>query len=371
MKKTIAFVTNNYTPYSGGVVSSIDVTVAQLRERGHEVHIICPDFLGRKHNDPEGVIRLPSLFRFRYKRNHMMIPWRPKHHLHSILEKLNPDVVHVHHPFLLGPMAGAWAKRRAVKTVFTYHTIYEEYLHYLPLPAWLLRPIVIKRVLRFCRLVDQIIVPSSGIENYLSAHGITNSTIIPSGLQDQFVGEPFVRKELRKPYQLLYVGRFVQEKNIPLLFDLMKKLPDSFTLTLVGYGEYTDYLKEYAYETCGLSSERVQFIIKPDKKTLRDYYQNAHLFLFPSQSDTQGLVLAESMAGSTPVIALDGVGQRDLIQDGQNGFLVHTLDEMRDRIVQVISDDALYEKLQRNAWQAAQLYDPKKLVEQIIELYEG
>ncbi len=82
------------------------------------------------------------------------------------------------------------------------------------------------------------------------------------------------------------------------------------------------------------------------------------------------MVLAESMAGSTPVIALDGVGQRDLINDGQNGFLVHSLDEMRDRIVQVVSDDDLYAQLQRNAWQSAQAYDPKKLVDQVIALYE-
>ena len=370
MKQTIAFVTNNYTPYSGGVVSSIDATVAQLRERGHEVYIIAPDFLGRKHNDPEGVIRLPSLFRFRYKRNHMMIPWRMNYRLSRILERLNPEVVHVHHPFLLGPMAVSWAKRNGVKAIFTYHTIYEKYLHYLPLPSWLLRPIVIKRVLRFCGLIDQIIVPSSGIKNYLSTHSITNSTIIPSGLQDQFLGQLFVSKKLHNPYRLLYVGRFVQEKNIPLLFDLMKQLSDEFTLTLVGYGEYLDYLKKYAYETCGLSPERVQFIIKPDKQTLCDLYANAHLFLFPSQSDTQGLVLAESMACSTPVIALDGVGQRDLINDGQNGFLVHSLGEMRDRILRVVADAALYEKLQRNAWQTAQAYDPKKLVEQIIALYE-
>ncbi len=371
MKQTIAFVTNNYTPYSGGVVSSIDATVAQLRDRGHEVYIIAPDFLGRKHNDPEGVIRIPSLVRFTHKQNHMMIPWRMNYRLSRILKRLNPEVVHVHHPFLLGPMAVSWAKKRGIKTVFTYHTIYEKYLHYLPLPSWLLRPIVIKRVLRFCGLIDQIIVPSSGIKNYLSTHSITNSTIIPSGLQDHFLGQPLVPKKLHNPYRLLYVGRFVQEKNIPFLFDLMKQLSDEFTLTLVGYGEYLEQLKEYAYETCGLSPTRVQFIIKPDKQTLCDLYANAHLFLFPSQSDTQGLVLAESMACSTPVIALDGVGQRDLINDGQNGFLVHSLGEMCDRILRVVADAALYEKLQRNAWQTAQAYDPEKFVELIIALYEG
>jgi glycosyltransferase involved in cell wall biosynthesis len=300
----------------------------------------------------------------------MIIPWRPKHNLQRILNKLNPHVIHIHHPFLLGPMAISWAKNKGIKTLFTYHTIYEKYLHYVPLPAWLLRPLVTRWVLHCCRSVDQIIVPSSGIKNYLSGHGITHSTIIPSGLQELFLEQPLTPKKLQNPYRLLYVGRFVSEKNIPFLFDLLVQLPDSFFLTLVGYGEQLDFLKHYAYEMCGLSSERVQFIIKPNKQTLRDYYLNAHLFLFPSQSDTQGLVLVESMACSTPVIALDGVGQRDLIKDGANGFLVHNLDEMREMILRVVSDDELYKQLQQNSWQTAQAYDPKKLVERIIALYD-
>lgn len=371
MKKTIAFITNNYTPYSGGVVSSIDATVVQLRDQGHDVFIICPDFLGKKHDDPEGVIRIPSLVRFKHKQNHMMIPWRPKRHLHQIFERLKPDVIHIHHPFLLGPMAVAWAQKRNIKTVFTYHTIYEQYLHYLPLPAWVSKPVVTKLVLQFCRSVDQIIVPSAGIKTYLAAHEIENTTIIPSGVQEHFLGQSFVPKKLQPPYRLLYVGRFVKEKNIAVLLDVMRQLPDTFMLTLVGYGEYLEQLKTYAYETSNLSPDRVQFVIKPDQQTLGDLYTNAHLFLFPSQSDTQGLVLAESMASSTPVIALDGVGQRDVIKEGENGFIVHSLDEMRDRIIQVVSDDELYEKFQQVAWQTAQSYDPKRLVDQIIALYEG
>lgn len=371
MNKTIAFVTNNYTPYSGGVVSSINATVDQLRDRGYKVYIICPDFLGKSHDDPDGVIRLPSLFHFKYKQNHMMVPWRPNHHLRRVLAAIHPDVVHVHHPFFLGPLAVLWAQEHRIKTVFTYHTMYEKYLHYLPLlPTWLFKTVIIKRVLRFCRSVDQIVVPSAGMKSYLAAHGVTNTTIIPSGLQNHFLEKPCMFKKLQKPYQLLYVGRFVKEKNIPLLFDLLGQLPDSFSLTLVGYGEQLDQLKEYAYERCRLSPERVRFMIKPDKQTLRDQYLNAHLFLFPSQSDTQGLVLVESMACSTPVVALDGVGQRDVIVPGENGFLVHTLEAMRDTILMLVAHEELYARLQRNAWITARAYDPKRLVDRLITLYE-
>lgn len=370
MHKTIAFVTNNYTPYSGGVVSSINATVAQLRKRGYRIYIICPNFLGNGHQDGEGVIRLPAALRFTYKQNPMVMPWRWNYHLHRVLSELKPMVVHVHHPFLLGPMAVDWAKKNRVKTVFTYHTIYEQYLHYIPLPNWLLEPIVRKRVLSFCSNVYHVVVPSGGMKKYLAAHQI-DSTIVPSGIEHHFLKNPYCPKELHVPYQLLYVGRFVREKNIEMLLQLMSLLSPLFNLTLVGYGEHYDYLQRYAYEQCNLPRDRVQFVIKPDKQTIAHYYKKARLFLFPSQSDTQGLVLAESMACSTPVIALEGVGQRDIIQHGHNGFLVSDIDEMASTIMRVVADDELYSALQRNAWHTAQAYDPQKLIEQLIALYEA
>ncbi len=371
MKHTIAFVTNNYTPYSGGVVSSINATVNQLQKRGHDVFIITLDFLGTKHDDPEYVIRVPSLFRCMYRKNHMAFPWRGKYYLETILQKINPTVIHVHHPFLLGYMAVQYAKKRGIKTVFTYHTIYEAYVHYVPLPAWLVRPIVKKLVLRCCKKVDQIIVPSSGIKNYLADHGITHTTVIPSGLQESFLKRPFIKKKVQKPYQLLYVGRFVEEKNIPYLLDVIAQLPKAYTLALVGYGSYTDSLQEYAYKTCGLSEDRVRFIIKPDKQVLLEMYAQSHLFLFTSQSDTQGLVLAEAMAHSTPAVALDGIGQRDIIKNGVNGFIVDDRHDMREKIIMSLEDDELYYHLQYNAWRTAQQYDPEKIVERVLGLYVG
>lgn len=370
MKHTIAFVTNNYTPYSGGVVSSINAAVSQLQKCGHDVHIITLDFLGAQHDDPEYVIRIPSLFRCMYKKNYMAIPWWPQYHLCKILKEINPDVVHVHHPFLLGPIAVKWAKKMNIRTIFTYHTVYEDYVHYVPLPAWLAKPMVKKMVLWFCKTVDQIIVPSSGIKEYLAQHNITNTTIIPSGLQERFLDQPFVKKKLQAPYQLLYLGRFTKEKNIPFILDVIAKLPDEFELTLVGYGSYTDYLREYAYKILNFSPDRVRFIIKPDKQKLLDLYRSAHLFLFPSQSDTQGLVLAESMASSTPVVTLDGMGQRDSIRNGKNGFVVRDSDEMLEKIMMIRQDEKLYQKLQANAWKTVQMYDPKELVKKVLALYE-
>ena len=97
----IFFVTNTYTPYSGGVVQSITALVDELRKQGHEVFIITLTFLD-KHNDPEYVIRIPCPIRFMYKKNHMAIAWRPTYNIQSLIERYKPDIIHIHHPFLLG-----------------------------------------------------------------------------------------------------------------------------------------------------------------------------------------------------------------------------------------------------------------------------
>lgn len=372
----ILIITNNYTPYSGGVVSSINAQVKELRQLGHKVTIVTLDFLGKKHADLDWVIRLYCPIKFTYKKNHMAIVWRAKKQLTQIIKGVRPDMVHVHHPFLLGPIATKIAQNMQIRVVFTYHTVYEAYAHYVPLPEWITRKIIKKCVLAFCRKVDGVIAPSLSIKNYLVDHDIkTPIAVIPSGLLEQFLPQQIKQRPINgHTLHLLVVSRMVKEKNIGALLRVAQKLLQKkvkFKLTLIGYGDDYAYLQKYAFDRLKLPTEVVQFVHKPPKTDIAKAYQNADLFLFSSKTDTQGLVLAEAMAAGAPVIAFDGPGQRDIINGAQNGYIVSNEQKMVDTIVTLSKDHRLLNKLSQHAFATGQSYKPAVLVQELVQFYDS
>lgn len=370
----ILFVTNNYVPYSGGVVSSINASVAALQNAGHEVVIATLDFLGHEHKDPDYVLRVPCPVKGMYKKNHVAVPWRPRYHLMQQIQQLRPDIIHTHHPFLLGMAALKVARQLSIPIVFTYHTMYERYAHYVPAPQILVKWATKKRVLSFCKDVDGIILPSSTMQSYLFDNDIqTCTTVIPSGLRRIFLTQqPTIRRYGKsRPFKLLLVSRFTKEKNIPFVLDVMHMLQrkGNFELKLIGYGAEYDALRNYAYQCLGLGEKSVRFVHKPSQQELLDSYTEADLFLFSSTSDTQGLVLAEAMAGSTPVLAVDGPGQRDIIKNAQNGFLTTNRELMFKAAKRIAEAPDLHMQLQRGAWETARSYDPERLGARLIDFY--
>lgn len=386
MKKrlNIAIVTNNYTPYSGGVVSSINSFVNELHKKGHKAFIITLDFLGKEHRDPYYIIRIPSKYRFMYKNNHMALPIYMTKKLEKIIKLLKPDIIHAQHPFFIGKSALNIARKLNIPITFTYHTIYERYLHYLPIPQFITKPIVKKIVLSFCKKVDHIIVPSTFIRDYLLQNNIeTKTTKMPSGILPIFLKRDilnipksqYLDNQNAAYFNLLVVSRFVPEKNILFLLRLFLKLikqnPEkNFKFTLAGYGSEYENLKKYGYKKLRIPKHLLEFIVRPPKQRLVDLYCQSDAFLFSSTSDTQGLVIAEAMGCGCPSIALDGPGQRDIIKNGYNGFLCYSDDEIIDKILLLQQDKKLHENLRQSALQTAMQYDPQLTTHQLISVYQ-
>ena len=374
----IFFVTNNYTPYSGGLISSITAITDALRAQSHQVFVITLDFLGSTNNkqqvaDPNYVIRIPCPIKFMYKKNYMAIPWRSTYAIKKLFTQYKPDIVHVHHPFLLGASALHAARSLNIPCVFTYHTMYEDYAHYVPLPTSWTKPFIRTIVKHFCNAVDGIIVPSNAIKQYLHAQDITTPiTIIPSPLRPMFLTEYAISKKVhthKKPFTLLIVSRFVPEKNIPFVFDVFKQLPNNFQLTLVGYGNEYKAMQQLAFNKLKLSPKHIQFIHKPHQDVLLNAYRNADLFIFPSKTDTQGIVLAESMSQRVPIVAIDGPGQRDIIINGYNGFIIENTQQAATAIMNIANDKSLHNKLISGAYTTAQNYRADIIIKQLLTFY--
>lgn len=371
-KLSIVFVTNNYFPYQGGVVSSIVTTREALQKLGHSVHLITLDFTG-DHAPEEGVIRLACPIRFLYKKNHMAVPLFPQTNLDQLVQRLKPDIMHIHHPFLLGQTALISAKNNNIPTVFTYHTLYEQYLHYVPLPDYITRFIVQKRVQAFCNAIDGIVAPGNFVKDRVREHCPQKLVqTIPSSISQVYF-KPFQQrtKSHNDPATLLTISRFTLEKNLTFLIDVIKRLENApVRLILAGFGSHYQYLKSYAYGIKNLPFNKVVFIERPSKEKLLELYREADLFVFASKTDTQGLVLAEAMSQGTPVIALNGPGQQDIIVNGFNGFLVANEAEMAESILKTVSNHVLLQNLRNNAFKTAQGYASSILIEKLIAFYQ-
>ncbi len=365
----IAIITNNYTPYSGGVVSSINSFLQSLKEQNHIPFIITLDFLTKKFPESDNIFRMSCPIKFTYKQNSMAVPFWPEFEMSEIIKKERPDIIHSQHPFLLGANALNVSKKMQIPIVFTYHTQYENYAHYIPLPEIFTKPIISKLVKSYCKQVQGVIFPSLSIAKTANCLNLQNSIVVPSGILPlYFSSEPIFKKN--KIFELLTVSRFTKEKNILFLLDVFAKLKqEEFIFRLLGYGSELNFLKFYAYEKLKLSKERVIFIEKPSKDLLASIYKKSDLFIFASITETQGLVLAEAMAGSCPVIALNAAGSCDIVDNNINGFLVDSVEEMVLKINYLKNYPDICLQMQKQAWLKSKSYDSKNLTLNLIDFY--
>ena len=365
----ICMVTNNYTPYSGGVVSAIQTYTYALQQQGHTVYIITLDF--GVTDDPWYVLRVPSCLQWSFRENMLSVPWRAYRHVLLYIQSCNPDIVHVHSPFLLGN-AGVYAARYChIPVVFTYHSLYERFVSYVPVPQAMAQNVVLRYVHTFCNTVDTVIAPSTYIYNRLCNNGVHMPIVrMPTPIRPVFLQKR--RNATQMPRFILSVGRFQPEKQAHLLLDMLADVRRHMDvrLVLIGFGASYGYLRWYAYTYHGFSQETVIFVVKPTQHELCNWYRLASLFVSASL-EAQGLVFAEAFASGVPVIALQGSGADDAVQQSKNGFLVQSMPEMAMYIHYIYSNTALWMQMCSRAYATARLYHPYKRTQELLSLYEA
>lgn len=328
----ILMLTNTYLPHVGGVANSVSSFVTALRARGHEVVVVAPTF-DETPEDETGVVRVPAIQHFNGSDFSYRLP-APRR-LSQAIERFQPDIVHAHHPFLLGDTAVRIAAGRALPLVFTHHTMYERYTHYVPGDSPMMKQFVARLATDYANLCDHIIAPSESIEAILRQRGVTTPiTAIPTGIDPARFAQgddTSLRQRLNiEPDALVvgHVGRLAPEKNLAFLASAIAqfiKTHASAHALIVGGGPSEQDVRA-AFEAHGVEA-RLHMTGSLSGQPLINAYHAMDVFAFASETETQGMVIAEAMAAGVPVIAVDAPGAREVVHDGENGRLLTRTDE--------------------------------------------
>ena len=313
----IAFFTETFLPKVDGIVTRLTKTVKHLIEAGDEVVVFCPEgcpsnYMGAK------VVGVPAMPLPLYPELKLGLPGPA---VSDALDDFQPDLVHVVNPAVLG-LGGIWlAKTNNIPLIASYHTHLPKYLEHYgmgmlePLLWELLKAAHNQAVLNLCT--------STAMVKELSEKGIQHTALWQRGV-DTETFRPELRKDAMrrrllgkfndKGALLIYVGRLSAEKQIERIKPVLQALPHA-RLALVGDGPHRQQLEKTFENTA------TNFVGYLSGEELASAYASGDAFLFPSSTETLGLVLLEAMAAGCPVIGANRGGIPDIITDGVNGCM--------------------------------------------------
>ncbi len=319
--KRVTLVTDAWHPQVNGVVTTLSTLVKELEKQGIEVDVIQP-------NDYAS-FPLPT-----YKE--IRCVWKPKG-IKQRIRDFQPDALHIATEGTLGWYVRNFAKKEGIPFTTGYHTRYPEYIRArFPVPV----QFSYAMLRRFHNDAETTLVPAESIKQELESHGFENLAVMSRGVNTELFNPS--RKQLlpfAKPVQL-YVGRVAPEKNIEAFLNI----DNPGSKVVVGDGPDLERLKT-AYP-------QVHFVGVKKGKDLAEYYASADVFVFPSLTDTFGVVNIEAIASGTPVAAYPVTGPKDIITQGVNGI---THDDLAVAIEQALQLDTtvLPDSIPQFTWEHA------------------
>ncbi|SFG07869.1 Glycosyltransferase involved in cell wall bisynthesis [Desulfotomaculum arcticum] len=356
----IAMFSDSYYPYVSGVVRSIELFRHELQQLGHNVYIFAPAY--RRQTEEEGVFRFPSITAPTNKNFSLALPFAPG--VGQKLRDLKIDLVHCHSPFLLGNVGARTARRHNLPLVFTHHTLYDLYVHYVPLFPGLARRLVLGFVRRFCNRCNLVITPTNVVAKRLRELGINAPMqAIPTGLKLEEFANPdngWLRREYGigpEEKVILCVARFGKEKNLDMILEAFRLInrdcPDS-RLFLVGIGPCEEELRTMAKDM-GLASRVTIVGRRLSRQTLTNYYAGADLFMYAAVTETQGIIIGEAQAVGLPVVAVGANGVAEMVNEGFDGFLTApSAAALAENSLVILQNEELRQRLSSQARESAE-----------------
>jgi 1,2-diacylglycerol 3-alpha-glucosyltransferase len=380
----VAVFQDTWHPKIDGVVVSTDLFAAELRARGHDVKLVVPAHpaLDRRALDSDVILVDAVPVDFIYPGASLGKFWSGG--LADLFRRWRPDVLHSMTEFTLGHwVASYWREKLRVPRVHTFHTLWNEYLFYAPLPE-----AVTQRVLRMIadgavkKRFDAVIAPTDAMRRMLADDwGVTSRIdVLPTGIRLQSVHGGDAQRFRRRfsiaddERVLLYLGRMGVEKNVELVVEAaaqLRRMGDPKTrLVLAGDGPrgYMERLRALAAERGLVDVVWTGFV---QGEAWRDCYAAADVVLFPSVTETQGLVVVEALAAGVPVVAVEAMGPACILAGERGGlFSPDHAAPFAAQVRRLLVDDVLYARKQREALEVAKAYSIEARAAELEAVYE-
>lgn len=378
----IGIFTDTYPPYINGVSTSIQMLERALRKKGHQVFIVTVNPENMTYKYEKNIIRIPGIPTGIY--DYRLTGIYPVRAIKTI-KKWNLDVIHSHTEFGIGTFARIIAKQLNIPLVHTYHTMYEDYVHYITKGYFndTSKKIVEYLTKFYCdKTAKELIVPTKkAYKLFKEKYKVDkNVHIIPTGIEtERFDKENIDPKKLQKiknnlnikkdDFIILYVGRLAEEKDVEFLIDNQEyfvKKNKNVKLLIVGSGpDYDKYVKRSEK-----LKENIIFTGKVPYENIPYYYNIGTIFVTASTTETQGLTLIEAMSTSMPVVCIDDESFKNTVIDGLNGFTFKNKKEYRKEIDELINNGNLVKKLGTQAKISTSEYSSKYYAERVLDVYK-
>lgn len=382
----IGIFTETYTPYISGLVTSEVMLKKGLEKLGHEVYVVTANLesFHYEYDEEEKVLKVPGIPTGIYdSRLTAVYPLKAVNKIKS----WNLDIIHSQTEFAIGTFARLMAYQLDIPLVHTYHTMYEDYIHYITKGYFnkSSKKIVEYLTLFYCdKTASELIVPTKKTYDlFKEKYQVDrNIHIIPTGIElERFYIEQIDKKELdllrkkekikKDDFVLLFIGRLAQEKNVVYLLDVVRdiipKCP-KLKLMIVGDGpdfeEYKQIVKKYNIQ------DNVIMTGKVDWEKVPYYYHLSSAFITASKTETQGLTVIEAMASSVPPICIDDESFRNTVVDGLNGRIFNTEDECKNIIIELYNDHKELERLSKQARINSDRFSSKYFAESVLDVYK-
>jgi len=371
----IGFFTDGYLPQPNGVATSVAASVKELVRRGHDVYVVAPKQPGFK--DEKNVFRLTSV-KIYGKEDFRLALNLPEKPLREVLRK-DFDIIHGHAGGPVTFLGWQIARLKNIPFVATYHTLWNRYTHYI-LKGKLISPKAAEVASKvFGNLCDYLIAPTPRVKKELVSYGVKKPiVVIGSGLdltnfiniKKGYIRNRFHIKEEEKI--LIFVGRLGKEKSVEFLlsaFEFIYEKDKNSRLILVGDGPDRSKLEQSAKRM--KSKKNVHFAGHVLNKDIPKAYADADIFVFSSQTETQGLVVIEAFASGLPVVAVKDPVFDKVVEDGGNGYLVKKDPKIfSKKVLGLLKNNDERQKFSQNALQTADKFSVKVSTEKLEKFYK-